>query len=152
MRYLRMRIELGLRTTRPAAPAPRRMSTRAMVPFDGPPSVGSSVDVLGRVALGLPVAGSSWPDVVVVLALESDEVVVVALDSDEVVVVALDSDEVVVVELDSEVVVVDWLDSDEVVVVSVVFLTQKTEWLMTGAWPPTVGRNQVRVRGMPPGW
>ena len=67
MPYLRMRIELGLRTTRPAAPAPSRMSTRAMVPFDGPPSVGSSVDVLGSVALGVPVAGNSWPDVVVLV-------------------------------------------------------------------------------------
>ncbi len=60
---------------------------------------------------------------------DSPDVVVVVLDSDDVVVVVLDSDEVVVVVLDSDDVVV--------VVVSVVSLTQKTEWLTTGvlSWP-----------------
>src|SRR5207342_1294453 len=61
MPYLRMRIELGLRTTRPAAPAPSR--TSRSISGAPPPSRGdrSSVDVLGRDGDGVPVAGFSLP-------------------------------------------------------------------------------------------
>lgn len=61
MPYLRMRIELGLRTTRPAAPAPRRTS-RSISGVPLPPRVDwSSVDVLGSDGGGVPVAGFSLP-------------------------------------------------------------------------------------------
>ena len=59
--YLRMRIELGLRITRPAAPAPSRTSTSASAVPLPPLGDWSSVEVLGSDGGGVPVAGFSLP-------------------------------------------------------------------------------------------